>query len=354
MPNINSEMIKLAREARGLSQADLCDRLAIAQGTISKIENKLMECTEELLEKIASNLNYPVTFFKRNDLIFPSSILYYRRKIAVGKKVLSKSEARMNIIRMGVERLLEEIELPENTLGKWDVDKMGPPQLAAKFLRERWRLPKGRIDNLTSILEKNGIVVFHFDFETDKLDGLSFFTEKGQPIIFVNRLLPGDRLRLTIAHELAHLFLHIGQPILLDRDIETEAFTFAAEFLVPLQEFKANVTSIDLKFLANQKRYWMISMSALVYISRENKLITENQAKYLFAQMSSLGYRKSEPAELGVEKERPLMIKSIIDLYKTTLGYSLEELASLLHLSFKDFESEFNLEPFGLKVLRRN
>src|SRR5690606_18488416 len=151
---------------RGLSQSELCEKLGIAQGTISKIENKLMDCSGDLLNKISTFLNYPISFFSRTEPIFPSSILYYRRKISVGKKVLSRSEARMNIIRMGVEKLLEQIEIPDNTLPKWDVDKMGGPDLAAKFLRESWRIPKGRIENITRLLEKHGIVVFHFDFET--------------------------------------------------------------------------------------------------------------------------------------------------------------------------------------------
>lgn len=354
MSIINSEMIRLARESRGYSQADLCDKLNIAQGTISKIENKLIECSDELLEKIASLLKYPTSFFKRKELIFPSSILYYRRKIAVGKKLLSKAEARMNIIRMGVERLLDEVQLPEVSLDRWDIDKMGSPELAAKFLREKWRLPKGRIDNVTLLLERNGIVVFHFDFETDKLDGLSFFTEKGQPIIFVNKYLPGDRLRLTIAHELGHLYLHIGQPIPLDRDVEKEAFAFASEFLVPLDEFAREADDIDLKFLASQKRYWLVSMFFLVYKCREKEIISENQAKYLFARMSAMGYRKAEPAELGVDREQPTLIKDVIGLHRNNLGYTLENLASIVHLSAGEFQNEFDLQPFGLKLIKRN
>jgi Zn-dependent peptidase ImmA (M78 family)/DNA-binding XRE family transcriptional regulator len=351
---VNSEMIKLARESRGISQSELCDALQIAQGTISKIENKIIECSDELLDKISTALNYPRSFFFRTEKIFPSSILYYRRKITVARKILSRAEARMNIIRMGAEKLLEQVELPETQLPKWDVGQHGTPELAAKFLRERWRVPKGRIDNLTALLEKNGIVIIHFDFETEKLDGLSYYTEKGQPIVFVNRSLPGDRLRMTIAHELGHLYMHIGQPIELDRDIEKEAFAFASEFLVPLDEFLPEAQFIDLKFLSNQKRYWMVAMSALVMKCKNNNIITDNQAKYLFAQLSAMGYRKSEPAELGVEREKSTIINALIELYRNELGYSTTEIASITHLNEKDFEREFNLEPFGLRVIRRN
>ncbi len=354
MPKINSEMIRLARESRGLSQSELCEKLSIAQGTVSKVENRLIECSEDLGLRVANLLDYPMSFFYRQAAIFPSSILYYRRKITASKKGLSKAEARMNIIRMGIETLLENVEVAEHTLGQWNVETMGTPELAAKFLREKWRVSKGRIENLTALLEKNGIFVFHFDFESEKLEGLSFFTEKSQPIIFVNRTLPGDRLRLTLAHELGHLFMHIGQPMTLERDVEKEAFAFASEFLVPLAEFKTNARYIDLKFLAAQKMYWMVSMSSLVYKASDQGLLSPNQAKYLFSQLSALGYRKAEPSDLNVKREMPTLIKTIVDMHKKDLGFTSEEIAGMLHLSFREFETEFNVEPFGLRVIRRN
>lgn len=347
-------MIKLARESRGLSQAELCDKLQVAQGTISKIENKLIDCSADLAELIATTLGYPISFFYRTELIFPASMHYYRRKLTLGKKILNKAEARMNILRMGIERLLTEVEIPEPSFGRWDVEQHGNPTMAARYLRELWRLPKGRIDNITSLLEQKGIIIFHFDFGSERLDGLSFYTEKGHPIIFVNKALPGDRLRLTIAHELGHLYMHIEQRVSLDRNVEDEAYEFASEFLVPLDEFSATATTIDLKFLSNQKRYWKVAMSALVVKARKNNLITENQAKYLYSQLSVLGYRKSEPIELAVEKEQPTLLKSVIELYRKDLGYSSEQLAATVHMSMKDFDLEFDTHPFGLRLLRRS
>lgn len=64
-------------------------------------------------------------------------------------------------------------------------------------------------------------------------------------------------------------------------------------------------------------------MSALVVKARKNNIITENQAKYLYSQLSALGYRKSEPVELAIEKEHPTLIKNVMDLYRKELGYSL-------------------------------
>lgn len=94
-------------------------------------------------------------------------------------------------------------------------------------------------------------------------------------------------------------------------------------------------------------------MSSLLYKCRENNLITENQSKYLFSQLSTLGYRKVEPPDY-VEREQPSLIKSVIGLFQKDLGYSLSDLALTTHLSVKDFEREFNIEPHWLRVVRRN
>ncbi|MBK7012326.1 MAG: ImmA/IrrE family metallo-endopeptidase [Xanthomonadales bacterium] len=45
-------------------------------------------------------------------------------------------------------------------------------------------------------------------------------------MIFINKDVPGDRWRFTLAHELAHLVMHdIPKP-----DMEDEADEFASEF----------------------------------------------------------------------------------------------------------------------------
>jgi len=58
MVKFNSEMLILAREARGLSQEELAEQMGVKQGTLSKIENGLLDVTE-YLQKICDTLNFP-------------------------------------------------------------------------------------------------------------------------------------------------------------------------------------------------------------------------------------------------------------------------------------------------------
>lgn len=338
----NPEMIKLGRESRGLTQNELCDRLNMAQGTISKLENADYIISEELVEKISDILDYPSTFFKIKAQIYPTSLIYYRRKIKVQGKVLTQSEAKMNVVRITLERLIAEIELPEINLLDWDIEKNGSPENAALFLREKWRVPKGRIEDLTKLVEDNGIIVIHFNFGTDKMEGLSLFTNQNQPVIYLNSNMPSDRLRFTLAHELGHLVMHFGKLFDNSRDLEKEAFQFASEFLIPTIDFKKGIEKIDLMTLANMKRYWRVSMQSMIYKARHNNIITANQEKYLWSQLSANGYNKTEPVELSFPKEIPTLVKEIIELHKSELGYSIEKLAKMLSLNSDEFFTYFN------------
>ena len=233
-------MIKLARESRVISQSELCDKIVVGQGTISKIENNLLPATDEVVEKLSQYLKYPKSFFCQTASIYPASVIYYRRRITVLKGVLYQAEARMNIVRLNMERLLESVELKERNMLSWDIEEHGGIEKAAMILRERWRIPNGRIDNLTKIAEDNGIIIVHFDFGTHKIEGLSMYTNTGHPIVFINNRLTTDKQNLTLAHEIGHLILHFGKSISLERDVEKEAFIFGSNLLFPYYDFEAS------------------------------------------------------------------------------------------------------------------
>ncbi len=220
------------------------------------------------------------------------------------------------------------------------------------LLRERWKLPKGKIDNLTKVIEDNGIIIVPFDFGIDKVDGISLYTERNHPVIFVNNNMSPDRYRLTVAHELGHLILHFGLPIADERNVEDEAFKFASEFLVPAKEFKSTIDSFDIKSLANMKLYWKVSMASLIVKAKQLEIITANQYKYMYAQYSALGFKTQEPPQLSPPKETPLLIKEIIQMYKDELGYTIEDLTGILNLYEKDFYNYFLYDFNKMRVVR--
>lgn len=93
------------------------------------------------------------------------------------------------------------------------------------------------------IAEMLGAQVAYEAFEGD-VSGM-LYREPGRTLIGVNSTHPATRQRFTLAHEIAHLRLHEGQPVFIDRLVrvnwrdgssareEIQANTFAAELLMP-------------------------------------------------------------------------------------------------------------------------
>lgn len=353
MVKFNAEMLILAREARGLSQEELAEKMGIKQGTLSKIENGWHDATE-YLSRFCDSLNFPQAFFEQGGRRFEINAHFYRKKITIPKKDLSQSKAFINILKMNIDKLLMSVEIPIENLPKWDVSQMGSPTLYAKYLREYWRIPKGKLENLTAILEKNGILILHVDFGTPHLDGLSIYTESNQAVLFLNKILPGDRMRFTLAHELGHLGMHFAQMIATDRDVEQEAMEFASELLVPSDEIMPYLSKLDLEKLADLKRYWRISMAAILYKAQKLKLIKENTARYLWTQFRKLNYHVQEPIELAIPVEQPTLIKEIIDTFLNELEYSKTDLSKLLCVSADDLEHFYFPSRVKLKIMRNH
>ncbi len=352
MKSVNPEMIVLAREIRGISQSELADLIQLTQGMLSKIEKGLNKPSEEIFTTICNVLAFPMSFFEQTNNIFEPNLSYYRKRIVIKKRDLLKAEGSMNLVRMNLENLMTSVELPELNLPLWDVDVHGAPEAAAKWVRQKWRIPKGRIENLTKIIEDNGIVVVPFDFGSEKMDGLSLISKDRHPIIYINNKMPGDRQRLTLAHELGHLVMHIGQQIAQVRDVEKEAMQFASELLVPASEFLQDLETISLETLGNMKRYWKISMGALLYKAKELAQVTDNQYRYLWQQMAYLGYKTKEPAELNVSPEKATLFKEMLELHTNELGYTKDELANMLHINVKDLNALYYSDNVKLKIIR--
>jgi Zn-dependent peptidase ImmA (M78 family)/DNA-binding XRE family transcriptional regulator len=334
-----TKTLQLAREARGLSQTELAKKAQITQGTISFLENGFMEINDSLLAKIAEALDYPISFFQRSIDLYNPHNYFWRRRSKVAVKVVKQAEALMNIYKLGIEAMLNSVDLPDNTLFSWDIDRQGSPGDAARQLRKLWRLPKGRIDDLTTVVENNGVIIVQVDYEASELDGLNIHTTHQQPIIFLNRDKPADRMRLNLAHELGHLILHCSAPIGNDRDVEAEAYAFAAEFLMPAEEIRPQLSNLDLQKLADLKRQWKVSMAAILTWAQKLGLVPPQRARSLWKAMAP--YRMQEPANLNFTVEKPKILQEIIDTHLNDMGYGIDELATLIRLHTQEFKERF-------------
>lgn len=340
----------LARESRGLTQTQLAQLTEIPQSSISRIEQDTLGVDDSTVKKLAEVLKYPESFFFQEVNIYPPN-LHYRKRVTIPVRVKDMAEATMNIYRLNLQTLLQSVDLPESTLPIIEEGKYDSPADVAMYLRQFWKVPKGRIDNLTQLVESKGIIVVRCNLFTEKIDGRSMVTDKGNFIIFLNKSLSGDRLRFTLAHELAHLILHIHSNNVFNTDVEEEANIFACEFLMPQDEIRPQLYGrLTLPKLADLKRYWKTSMQAILKWSERLNVTTPNQAKYLWSQISSLGMRKKEPIEIA--QEQPSLLSKIIEIFMTELQYTKDELAKLLCLSVEEYQERFTSGKVLLRAVK--
>ena len=339
---LNPKMITVARESRGLSQLELAEKLGLSTSHMSRIEQDFIEVGENHLKAISAVLNYPEEFFYQEGETLPPALALRKRNI-VAQKVLLPIDAQVNIYRLTIEKLIKAISYSDINLPVLDIEKLGSPAEAARKLRKLWKIEKGAINNLTQVLEENGLFLVNFDFNTERVDGMSILADNKFPIMFSNKRSLGDRQRFTLAYELGHLVMHLQTNPSFTRDISHEANEFSAEFLMPEKDIKGDFKDgVTLNILADLKRKWKVSMQALLYRANDIGVITDNQKRYLINQFNSMNIRRREPAELDIPRENPMKLRDMITNYKNKQRLNVKQLALFFNSAEDEFLSKYS------------
>lgn len=347
----NREMLTLAREAQALTQGQLAKAAGTTQGRISKVETGTLAPTPEMLQEAAAVLRVPVAFFYRQVDLRGIPESYHRKRMSLGVSVLRRINAEINIRIWQVERLLQaaefeaDFEVPALDLE----DYGGSPEAVARAVRSFWQMPLGPVRNLARSLENAGAVLVPMNFGVREIDGIAMRPMGMPPLVFYNASSPGDRLRFTLAHELAHLVMHTHQAPY--PSMEEEANRFAAEFLMPEREIKPQlIQGVSRPALAALKPIWRVAMGALLYRARQLKVIDQGRYTYLWKEFSRLGYKSREPSELDFPAEKPTVLSDLVKLHTEHLGYSVAELAAALIALPQVVEETFLPERARLKL----
>ena len=339
---INPKMVVLARESRGISQKDVAENLGTSPTFICKIETDNRTLSEETLGKMSKLLKYPDDFFYQEGEAYIPMSLNYRKRDHVSAKVLIPLEAHINIYRLHIENISEKLKLKEANVPVLDLKKYESTEQVAKQLRKFWKMPKGPVENLTELLEENGIIVISFDFGTERVDSRTILAKGKLPIICVNKLHLADRQRFSLAYELGHLVMHTNTMPSFDRDISHEANMFAAGLLLPESEIKKDFEKdITVPLLGELKRKWKVSMQSLLFRAADLGFLTDNQKRYLLQQFNQMQIRRREPPELDFPQEKPKLMRDLITKYKNAHKFSVKEMAASLHLETEDFMSRY-------------
>ena len=349
---VNPKLVALAREMRDITQTELAKKIpSLTQGNLSRMEKGLLNITPNTLAEISLFLDLPIEFFYQGDIRSRISNFYYRKRVSLPKKILQVTDAKIAIISNCIDNLLNSVELdcpqPLNMMVSFP---SRCPDDIARLARNYFDVPKGPVKNIADVLEKKGIIIKEFNFQTEKFDGITVITDKHQPIIFVNNQLSGDRKRFTLAHELGHLIMHIPFELELetdDKELEHQANLFAAEFLMPELEIRNDLVGLTYSRLSLLKEYWLTSKGSIAYRAHQLNCITSEKYKNLQIELSRRGERRHESIDVMFTK--PTLLNNIISFFKQELNYTTEELCNYLYISKSDYK-EFFYQTNELKL----
>lgn len=319
---INGHRIKQARELCGFNQKELARRTGLSQPTIAQFELGLREPTEETLKVLAFQLGFRPGFFRDPDAPdFPlGSHLLYRTRTGLTKTEKVRAHRFAETVFQAIERLRKSLDLIKPTIPQVREESAQAARITRAALGQR---PDTPIGNLVRIAEHAGVFVIPVPLNIEDPDAFSTWAglESATPVIALLSGRPGDRVRMTVAHELGHLVLHRPLRITV-KEAEREAYEFAAELLMPAQAILPELHETDsIEDYARLKTRWRVAIQALIRRAHDLGVISDNRYKSLFQRLSALGMRKKEQPVLP--EERPRLLRKMVEIqFGSPIDYS--------------------------------
>ena len=108
---VNPELIRLARQSRGLSQTGLAADIGVSQSLIAKYEAGVKDVPLDHLVRLSEALDYPKHFFSRPmGRAGSGSEIFHRKRARVPASILGRNYADAAIRRMEIDALREVLD----------------------------------------------------------------------------------------------------------------------------------------------------------------------------------------------------------------------------------------------------
>lgn len=323
---MNGELVKKAREIEGLTQTELADAVNLTQAAIARIEQNLLEPSNETAQAIAMELRFPIEYFYQQSFTdFPQGSTLFRCLKGLKSKDRSQILQTASVGFQIYQTMADKLKMKPSRFPKISHrDIYSAPSILRSILGVE---PEKPIKQIIKKLENIGVIVVSIPLEIHEHDGFSVWIED-RPVIVLSRGKSGDRQRRTVTHEMFHLACHYSFDGSNLDEIENEADRLTNEFLLPEEIISQDITTpVTLSDLADLKTRWGVSIQALVERAYELKIITTNQRKYLYKQIGQKGWRTKEPRY--IEPEQPRAIQMMAEhLYSKNGKVAYSDLAN--------------------------
>ncbi|WP_339181220.1 XRE family transcriptional regulator [Paenibacillus sp. FSL H8-0317] len=345
------------RIMHGYSRKQLSEQLGVTEQAVWQYENAYTSPKVPIVNELKRIFSVKSKYFYTKDMLTQRNNaanidvmnIAYRSKVM---NVISKTQteakhveyldtfinyitAQISLPTLNIIQLREEaIEYMNHT----DDDRTTQIHYVAHLARQRLNMEPSTNENLMFRIEKSGVYVFEKAIG-EEIDAYSLWTRNDRPFIILGNIKRSAvRRNFDIAHELGHLLLHYRLEFVnLDRKehklIENEANLFAGAFLLPEEEFSSDMNDITYKTNPDQyldlKNKWKTSLQVLGYRAAHLGMMEAKDHRNFYAAMHRRGYLEKEPFDREIPLQKPMRIKTIIDLLSNKglvdIRYMIEE-----------------------------
>lgn len=354
------ERVTEAREARGLTQAALAERLGRSGPSVSKWERGEQAPEPGMLDGLARELGVYPGYFMQTMPQHGTSAIFFRSLSNAATKARTRERARvrwLQHISLVLQRTLDfpPVDMPQLAKpGEYLTMREADLERIATELRAHWGLGDGPIPSMVLVAENAGIVVGAADTGSMAIDGQGTWSQvDGRPYILLARDKDtAFRRQVDVAHEIAHLTIHRGVTAeILARDfelIEEQAKYLAGAILLPHRAFAGEVFSLSLDGFLAMKPRWCVSVGAMVMRAHHLGMLSAEAAQRLWKYRASRGWHRREPldhsSETPVEEPR-LLRRSVEMLVDARVRRSRDLLEADICLGAEDVETIAALRP---------
>jgi Zn-dependent peptidase ImmA (M78 family)/transcriptional regulator with XRE-family HTH domain len=306
--------LRLARELRERSQADLARSLDVTPAAASQFESGVTRPSPEMTRRLSTVLSVPEEFLRLPVTETHEGFFRSLRRTSVGHRRRARAIAHVahDIALTAEPRQLPAAAIPCLPTAGLHASRTDLED-AARKARAALAVPRGPVANVVKILEDHGLVVIRLPLDTADVDAFSLpFPDRPVVVLGADK---NDRARsrFDAAHELGHLVAH-GDQVWGIKEVEQQAHWFAAEFLMPASDIAHELPSrADWPKLFDLKRKWQVSLGALLMRARALGRMSEGQYLTAVKAASARGWRRIEPVPLG-RPEQPAQFTRLLTM----------------------------------------
>lgn len=351
----NPEKLKIARVARGLSIKDLAELAGLSRQMVSNYESGRNTPSGGSLLSLINVLEFPYNFFTSESKKIYRGATFFRSQSASTKKSRDMQGVRLRFQREIYDSFKKFVNFPQLALPEKiekDINEITDKEIKqkAKELRELWGLSQNTpITNLIEVAEIHGVIISESNMSDEKLDAVSEWIDDRPFIMLTDNHESAVRRRFNVAHELGHLILHDEIESIYEygsiefKKIEEQAHQFASHLLLPDDGFTESLISTNLDFYIELKKYWKVSIAAMVHKTAKLGFINEDQKLYLNKKISFNKWRKKEPLDDIIPLEKPTLYNKVFSLIVDNEIVPKSDLLSSLSLPLDELKKSIGI-----------